>query len=166
MKDANYWIQSLDLQPHPEGGYFRETYRSLGMIDQHCLPQMFSGNRHYSTAIYYLLEKEQFSALHTIRQDEMWHFYAGSSLEIHCISPQGNYQKLRLGSPANGGHFQVNVPAEHYFGACLTDTESYALVGCTVSPGFDFEDFELPTQNQLLSLFPQHKTVIEKLTRL
>lgn len=165
MKEANYWIQSLDLQPHPEGGYFRETYRSAGMIDQHCLPPMFSGNRHYSTAIYYLLEKEQFSALHTIRQDEMWHFYAGSPLEIHCISPQGNYQKLRLGSPHHGGHFQVNIPAGDYFGACLTDTSSYALVGCTVSPGFDFEDFELPTQNQLLSLFPQHKTVIEKLTR-
>lgn len=163
MKDAAYWIRTLNLSPHPEGGFFKETYRSGELIARQHLPERFSGDRVFSTSIYFLLCSNNFSAFHRIKQDELWHFYDGSSLTIHIISPEGNYQTITLGRDIeNDENLQAIVPAGNYFAAEVNDTSSFSLTGCTVAPGFDFEDFEMPSQNELLALFPGKSTVIRK----
>jgi uncharacterized protein len=165
-KDAQYWITKLDLSPHPEGGYFRQTYRADLIIDREALSPEFPGPRSSSTAIYFLLKDENFSAFHRIRSDELWHFYAGDSLEIHVINPEGSYSRILLGNdPDAGESFQAVVKAGCWFASRVQDPNSFALVGCTVAPGFDFEDFELASRSDLSRRFPQHKSLIEKLTR-
>lgn len=162
---ASFWINHLGLQPHPEGGYFSETYRSAETLAAGALPSRFSGTRSLGTAIYFLLENGQTSAFHRIQADEIWHFYAGNPLHVAVIDAWGHLQTLRLGPDAQAGEaFQAVVPAGHWFGSYLPDSEGYALVGCTVAPGFDFADFELATQDQLLALFPQHHKIIGRLT--
>jgi hypothetical protein len=164
MTDAAYWINSLELSPHPEGGYFRQTYRAAEAIPQTALPVRFGGTRVFSTAIYYLLAGEQVSRLHRIKSDEVWHFYTGSSLIIYTLDEQGKRQDLRLGATAEKGDaFQHMVPAGLWFGAALEDPSSFALVGCTVAPGFEFADFELAERSALLSDFPAHQELIYKL---
>lgn len=166
MQDAQYWIEKLNLTPHPEGGYFRETYRAEFSIRKEALPAEFSGVRQVSTAIYFLLDGENFSAFHRLYSDEMWHFYAGRALIVHELSADGNYRKKVLGSnPEVGEELQAVVKAGNWFGASLRDPESYALVGCTVAPGFDFADFEIAKREALLKQYPQHKDVIVQLTR-
>ena len=160
QKTAKSWIETLRLQPHPEGGYFRETYRASGKgPDGRC----------HSTAIYFLLESGQISALHRIRSDEVWHFYAGTTLHVHVIDPAGNHTILAIG-PDNP---QGVVPAGCWFGARLSQAGDtlgsrgeggFALVGCTVAPGFEFADFELGTRERLVSQFPQHRDIIESLS--
>ncbi|MGI9281742.1 MAG: cupin domain-containing protein [Endozoicomonas sp.] len=166
MKDANGWIEALALQPHPEGGFFRETYRSEEVIFQDSLPDRFAGERSFSTAIYYLLEGNDFSAFHRIHQDEVWHFYDGASLTIHVISPDGSYSAAVLGRNILKGQApQFVVPGGCLFAVEVNDRSSFVLAGCTVAPGFDFADFEMPSAKQLLDSFPQHKALIERLTR-
>jgi uncharacterized protein len=166
MTDAKVWIDTLQLRPHPEGGYFRETYRSEETVAKAALPARFQGDRAFSTAIYYLLDGDDFSALHRIKQDEVWHFYDGSSLTIHVIDVEGNYSTTLLGrNPAAGEVPQAVVRAGCFFGATVNRVRSYSLVGCTVAPGFDFADFELPGREELCRLFPRHRPIIEKLTR-
>ena len=124
------------------------------------------GARAASTAIYFLLAGDQFSAFHRIRSDELWHFYAGSGLVVHVIQPGGDYQQLLLGSNANQGEqFQAVVPAGCWFGSSLRQPDTYALVGCTVAPGFDFADFEMAKRETLAAQFPQHRNIIARLTR-
>jgi uncharacterized protein len=165
-KNAQFWITKLDLTPHPEGGYFRQTYCADLIIARAALPPNFTGPRPASTAIYFLLDGENFSAFHRIRSDELWHFYAGDFLEIHVIDPDGGYSRIFLGSnPDNGENFQAVVKAGCWFASRVQDPHSFALVGCTVAPGFDFGDFELASRSHLSRLFPQHKSLIEKLTR-
>ncbi len=162
---AQYWIEHLQLQPHPEGGYYRETYRAEGRLLGCCLHE-HEGPRQLATAIYFLLAGDQFSALHRLRSDEMWHFYAGSPLTLHIIQPDGQLVQVRLGNnPANGESFQAVVKAGCWFGATVDDPEGYALVGCTVAPGFEFEDFELGDRQRLIEQYPQHREIIERLTR-
>jgi predicted cupin superfamily sugar epimerase len=161
MKDGQYWIRKLQLAKHPEGGYFKETYRSDETIPAAALPPRFDGVRAFSTAIYFLLTGGECSALHRIKSDEMWHFYAGSELTIHVIEPMGSYSQIKLG----GDHLQAVVSAGCWFGATVDDPESYALVGCTVAPGFDFTDFELARRDELIAQFPRHRMIVEKLTR-
>jgi predicted cupin superfamily sugar epimerase len=165
-KVAKYWIEKLKLIPHPEGGYFRQTYRADLVIEGEALPPNFTGPRSASTAIYFLLDGENFSAFHRIRSDELWHFYAGTSLEIHVIDRTGIYSRLLLGNnPDAGEKFQAVVKAGCWFASCVQDPRSFALVGCTVAPGFDFEDFELAKRSELNRLFPQHKSLIARLIR-
>jgi len=166
MLDAREWIERLGLKPHPEGGYFRETYRAAETIAREHLPARFSGARSFSTAIYFLLEGRDFSALHRIRQDEMWHFYDGCPLRVSSISPERRLSVVRLGRDVQAGEvLQAVVPAGYFFGARPSDPDSYSLVGCTVAPGFDFADFELPTRGELVARFPQHAAVVNDLTR-
>ena len=166
MADAQYWIDHLRLKPHPEGGFFRESYRSSVVIPEPALPTTFRGPRSASTAIYFLLAGEDFSALHRLTSDEVWHFYAGSPLLVHSIDPNGNYSVIRLGQNAQANeHFQCVIPGGHWFGSCLEWPDTYALVGCTVAPGFDFSDFEMARRADLLAQYPQHKDVIHNLTR-
>ena len=164
--NAAYIIEKFNLQKHPEGGYFKETYRSEKVIPEDSLPEQFEGNRNYSTGIYFLLTSDNFSAFHKINQDEMWHFYLGSPLTIHMISPDGEYSKQVLGINLEADELpQFTVPKEYWFAAEVNLLESYSFVGCTVSPGFDFKDFELAQQSALTTQFPVHKEIIKRLTR-
>jgi predicted cupin superfamily sugar epimerase len=166
MRDAAYWIEKLDLKHHPEGGYFRETYRSPEVILKQALPERFKSNRVFSTCIYFLLDKAEFSAFHAVRQDELWHFYGGSSLTIHIIDRKARYSAVKLGQNIeNNESFQAVVPAGVWFSAAVDDKASYSLVGCTVAPGFEFADFELAERNRLAALYPAHRKLIEKYTR-
>jgi len=166
MKSAEYWIERLALKKHPEGGYFRETYRSNGTIKEGCLPDRFKGTRPFSTAIYFLLRGHEFSTLHRIKSDELWHFYTGVSLTIHIIDRNSRYFQVKLGNDFDNGEvFQTVVNAGYWFGATINDPQSYSLAGCTVSPGFDFCDLELANRRKLIDLYPEHKAIIEKLTR-
>jgi predicted cupin superfamily sugar epimerase len=185
-RDSRYWIEKLRLEPHPEGGYFRQTYRAELVIPREVLPG-FGGARAASTAIYFLLEGKNFSAFHRLRSDEMWHFYAGSPLLVHGIDPAGRYYSILLGDDLEAGQvFQAVVRAGCWFGAEVTQNPHFsqnrgevghpsyathfpqlpwALVGCTVAPGFEFEDFEMARREELIGRFPQHVDLIRKLTR-
>ncbi|MGE5682193.1 MAG: cupin domain-containing protein [Bacillota bacterium] len=163
--DAEILIGKLELLPHPEGGFFKETYRSEGFIDQRSLPKGFNGKRNYSTGIYFLLKGTQMSRFHRIRSDEMWHHYYGCAVNIHMIDNSGTYSVITLGKDIlNGEVPQAVVPAGAWFGAELADKDSFALSGCTVSPGFDFLDFELAQREVLLSMYPELREIIQKLT--
>jgi uncharacterized protein len=164
MYSYKHLIRELHLVKHPEGGYFRETYRSRVMIDRGCLPSSFSGNRHASTSIYFLLPSNERSLFHKIKSDEIWNYHAGSSLSIYVLNENG-LSILKLGSDiANGEQYQVVVPAHSWFGAICDDDDSFTLSGCTVAPGFDFADFELADRNQLLRQYPSYRTEIILLT--
>jgi uncharacterized protein len=166
-RDAAYWIQKLSLQPHPEGGYYRETYSARLVLAKESLPHEFSGRRPASTAIYFLLEGENFSAFHRLRSDEMWHFYVGSPLVVHVIETEGRHLKIQLGNdPEAGQALQAVVKAGCWFASSVKDGKSFALVGCTVAPGFDFEDFELAKRDELSCRYPDHRELIKKLTRI
>ena len=160
--DAQYWIDHLELSPHPEGGYFRATYKADLTIAKSALPSTFGGNRAASTAIYFLLEGKDFSAFHRIAADEVWHFYAGSSLVVYVIDAEGKVSELHLGSAAG---FQAVVKAGCWFASRLKRGVGFALVGCTVAPAFEFEDFELATRSELVRIYPAHRKLIEELTR-
>ena len=163
---AKHWIQKLKLAPHPEGGYFRQTYRSQLMIPREALPSGFSGPRAASTAIYFLLEGQNFSAFHRLQSDELWHFYAGSPLWLHAIDSAGNYSRIILGGDLEAGEvLQTAVQAGNWFASHVGDWSSFALVGCTVAPGFDFQDFEMGNRKELAARYPQHKDLINRLTR-
>ena len=165
QKDAAYWIQHLQLTKHVEGGYYHELYKSALVIPQQNLPVSFKGNRHISTSIYFLLEAGQFSAFHRIASDEVWHFYAGDTLVVYELEKDGSLIEHRLGSvPEKEESFQCVVKSGHWFGARLAPGSSYALVGCTVSPGFDFLEFELAKREELSKLYPHHADLIKMLT--
>ena len=162
---AQEYVRRLNLQPHPEGGFFAETYRAAEMIDARALPNRFGGARAFSTAIYFLLESHHVSALHRIQADEVWHFYAGGSLEVFVINPDATLTVIRLGSDLEQGEvFQAIVPAGCWFGSRPAPGSDFSLVGCTVAPGFDFADFEMANRTELLARFPQHADVIGLLT--
>ncbi|GAM10400.1 hypothetical protein OR1_02689 [Geobacter sp. OR-1] len=159
-------IRKLELLRHPEGGWYRETYRSEETIPAAALPDRFSGDRSFCTAIYFLLEKGDFSAFHRIKSDELWHFHSGTTLTIHMLSQDGSYQTHRLGADLDAGaSFQAVVPAGFWFGAEVTGNGGYALVSCTVSPGFDFADFEMADRDDLIRQLPSHTGIIRQLTR-
>ncbi|MEP1306813.1 MAG: cupin domain-containing protein [Balneola sp.] len=159
-------INTLDLQKHPEGGFYKETYRSEGIIQQSCLPSSFLGDRNYCTGIYFLLTSDNFSAFHRIKQDEMWHFYEGSPLIVHMIDQQGNYSFQKIGLDLEDEQVpQFVVPKGIWFASEVHEPNSYSFVGCTVSPGFDFADFELAERNSLVAKFPACSEIINQLCR-
>lgn len=165
MFPASYWVEKYNMQVHPEGGYFKETYRSEGSIAKNALPANFKGDRSFATGIYFLLESHHFSAFHRIESDELWHFYTGCPLNVYYIDNEGNMNIIKLGdNPENGEVFQAVVPAGVWFGSKPTKPDGYSLVGCTVSPGFDFQDFELANRQNLLEQYPQHEVIIKLLT--
>ena len=163
--EAEKWIELLGLEPHPEGGFFRESYRSKTVVVQSELVQGFGGPRAMSTGIYYLLDEANFSAIHRIRSDEMWHFYAGSPLRVEGLHPNGTRQDWILHNDPTIGRPQEIVPARTWFGSRLVDPTGYALVGCTVAPGFDFSDFEMADPKVLMGDYPEHSSWIQSLTR-
>ena len=135
-------IQAHHLLPHPEGGFFKETYRS-----------------EFSTGIFYLLSKGHKSSFHRIKSDEMWHFYAGDSLTVVELTQEGALKETRL----DKNNVQYVVPAGVWFGAYLENGSDFALVGCTVAPAFHYEDFELAQKDEFLATYPQHARMIHQL---
>ena len=128
---ASYFIKNLDLTPHPEGGFFKEVYRSKGIIPRAALPSLFEADRNYATGIYYLLEGDDFSTFHRIQQDETWHFYSGDPLYIHMIEPGGLLISAILGlNISNDEKPQITVPAKTWFAASLVNKKGYCLAGC------------------------------------
>ena len=158
-------IKELGLLKHPEGGYYREMYRSDKNVSQTCIPE-HDGHRSVSTAIYFLLSNDAFSAFHKVIQDESWFFHFGDPIDLHMISPQGEHSITRIGNDIfNGERPQFTVPGDHWFGATSAGDNGYSLVSCTVAPGFDFNDFTLANRSELNVLFPQHVDIIVSLTR-
>jgi len=157
--EAAELIQLLDLAPLPEeGGYYREVFRSEGQI-----PEL---QRNFSTHIYYLVTPEEFSALHRVRSDELFHFYLGDPVQMATISPEGRLQELQLGHDITAGLLSMTVvPRGYWQGIKLKPGGKWALMGCTVAPGFEFEDFESGVRQDLVSQFPQHQKAIEAFTR-
>jgi uncharacterized protein len=165
MKDAKYWIEKLKLAKHPEGGYFYETYRSSQEIEFSLDEKKIT--RAASTAIYYLLKGNEVSCFHRIKSDEMWHFYAGSDLTIFILNEDGELVQHKLGNGENSADalFQILIPAGLWFAASVDDPSSFALVGCTVAPGFEFADFELADRKKMIEEYPWHEEVIVSLTK-
>lgn len=175
VRNAKYWIETLQLLQHPEGGFYSETYRADTTIDSCEGTRKKRQNdltdhrgRSISSTIYYLLEGAQVSMFHRMRDaDEIWHFYSGSSLTIYLIEEATRkLLELKLGcEPQRGEMFQILIKRGSWFGAKVNDSSSYSLVGCTVSPAFTFADFELADRTSLTSMYPEHANIIKKLTR-
>lgn len=151
----------LRLEPHPvEGGFFRRTYTSAGTVE---LPR---GVRHHGTAIYYLLEPGTFSEMHVIESDEIFHFYLGDPVEMLQLLPSGESKVVMLGSDLTAGqHVQLVVPAGVWQGTRLVGEGKVALLGCTVTPGFDFADYRSASAEELIAKWPGEKERIRGLTR-
>ncbi|MCT4581646.1 MAG: cupin domain-containing protein [Flavobacteriales bacterium] len=159
-------VTTLDLLPHPEGGFYKEVYRSNNIISKESLSSNFKGDRSYCTSIYFLLTSENFSAFHRIQQDEIWNFYEGSPLLVHVIDKDGKYTCHEIGMDPEKNLFpQLVVPAGAWFASSVKHENDYAFVGCTVAPGFDFEDFELANRQALIQEHPEHQDIITQLTR-
>lgn len=157
-------IRSLELEPHPEGGFFREMYRSRETLDTP--GEAFPSGRNLSTSIYYLLGSDDRSLFHRIRSDEVWHHYEGSAMMIHMIRQDSLYEAVVLGKELSSGQRpQFVVPAGVWFGVTVEEPDSFSLCGCTVAPGFDFRDFEMADRYRMLQAFPEHEAVVMKLTR-
>jgi hypothetical protein len=157
-------IEKFDMKPHPEGGYFSELYRSRGVLES----EDYDGPRNYLTCIYFLLTGDNFSAFHKIKQDEVWNFYLGDPIEVHEIDKNGVHKCTHLGSNLHREVPQYIVPGGNWFGSRVSKESrkhGWALVGCSVAPGFDFKDFELAGVANLISKFPEHKSIILQLTR-
>jgi predicted cupin superfamily sugar epimerase len=163
LQRVNELIKKYELLTHPEGGYYKETYRSALIIDLQ--DDSFNGTRNASTSIYYLLSEDQFSAFHRIKSDEVWHFYEGSPLLIYVIHPDSTKEVIRLGGGNDGVVYQATVPAGSWFASRLESTDNYAFVGCTVAPGFDFRDFEMAQKQELLNTFPDAAEWINELCK-
>lgn len=165
MKNKEYWINKLDLSKHPEGGYYKETYRSELDLELGDLNADWKGKRNLCTGIYFLLAQESFSAFHRIKSDELWHFYDGDPITIHMIDKSGNYSAQDLGRNIEEGEvLQYLVPANTWFASEIKSDRNYALVGCTVSFGFDFNDFEMAGKS-LVAQYPNHADVLNRLIR-
>ena len=163
-RDAHYWIEKLNLQQHPEGGFFAETYRSRERLHESKLPDRYDSSRVFSTSIYFLLTTDSVSNFHRLNSDEIWHFHTGGSAKVHFIDKAGNHTAHWVGADFEAGQrFQLTIPKGTWFAAEVMEGE-FILLGCTVAPGFEFEDFELADRTELSSVYPQHLTLIEQFT--
>ena len=146
----------MQLIKHPEGGYYREVYRSNEIVHKKDLPDRYSSFRSFSSSIYYLLESNEFSAFHRLKSDEIWHFYEGTSLNLLIIFPRGDFRKVVMGRDTDSNEvYQALIPKGCWFAAHVPGMDSFSLVGCTVAPGFDFEDYEMGKRDELIMLFPK-----------
>lgn len=176
---TNY-VKLLKLESHVEGGYFKLFYKSSDKVkplseryhqerSQIDAQEEKSVERHAGSSIYFLLEKQEFSAWHRLKSDEVWHYYdGGSPIEIHVIDHDGQLKTYVLGNPCitENASFQIAVKAGVWFAAEVRDKQSFGLVGCTVSPAFEYGDFELADRKQLSSQYPAHESIIYRLTRI
>jgi predicted cupin superfamily sugar epimerase len=163
VKSAQDIIDSLGLLPHPEGGYYAETFRAEPLP----WPLPERGERSASTAIYFLLRARDFSAFHVVSSDEVWHHYGGDALELHCFDAAGAYRRVVLGTELAAGQRPQHVVRRGELQAArvLSGASGFALCGCTVAPGFDFADFRMPARAELLERLPAHRQLVLELTR-
>ncbi len=165
MYTGKYFIEKLELKAHPEGGYYKECLKSEDAVDVSKIDPGFDGERRLWTSIYFLLKDREISRLHKLRSDEVWYFHSGTPLIIYIIDKAGDLKRVKLGLDAERGEQpQVIIPKGSVFGAEMDGT-GYSLVGCMVSPGFEFKDFELVDREKLLSSYPQHEFIINRLAR-
>lgn len=158
--ESKGWVEYYQMEKHPEGGYFKEVYRSVNKF----IPNEIGEERNYSTSILFLLHRGDVSHFHRIKSDEVWYYHAGAACLIHVIDEKGKFATHVLGPNfKNGETLQLVVPAGHIFASESSD--NYSLVGCMVSPGFDFKDFQLFTTNTLLNRFPEHEQIVRKFTK-
>lgn len=163
-KDIQGLVDYYQMSRHPEGGYYKEVYRSSETLSTQSLPDRYGGTRSLGTSIYFLLPGEERSVFHRIKSDEIWHYYSGDSLYLITINPQGELNEIWLGPQTDKGQvFQWVIPQGWWMGSICSNPQGYTLVGCTVSPGFDFDDFEIAQASVMLKSYPQHKDWIEKL---
>jgi predicted cupin superfamily sugar epimerase len=156
---AQYWIDHLNLQPHPEGGYYKEIFRSVNGV----IREGSDTVKQACTSIYYLLEGKDFSGFHRLASDELWYFHKGAGLHIHVIN-DGAHQIIEL-SDSDTGSLQAIIPPNTWFASEIPFGDGFALVSCAVAPGFDFAEFEMAKQAELVAQYPQHKAVLERLCR-
>lgn len=154
---AAYWVNILQLLPHPEGGFYKEVFRSA----QQVLRVNETAVKQACTSIYYLLEAPDYSTFHRLMSDECWYFHKGAALNIHIINPQGKYTIATLSDEATGA-LSVVVPAGYWFAATVQPATGFTLVSCAVAPGFDFAEFEIATRQSLTQTYPQHTQIIER----
>jgi len=161
---AKNLIEELKLEKHPEGGYYREVYRSEEIISEG-LPRRYKSGRCLCTAIYFLLQGKDFSAFHRLKSDEIWHFYAGTALDIYVINENEELDIRSIGNSQDGDiSFITVINRGQWFAAEVRDKKSFALAGCTVAPGFGFRDFELGKKDELITKYPAYKELISRLT--
>ena len=166
IKSARYWIDKLNLIAHPEGGYYRETYRAELSIAGEALPPQLPGRGWFRRQSISCSTERIFPPSIACGRMSFWHFYSGSPIAVHVIGPDGSYSEIQVGSDPDAGEvLQAVVKAGHWFASRVRDPETFALAGCTVAPGFDFADFELGKRAELVRLYPQHRSLIESLTR-
>lgn len=155
-KEINFWVEKLGLLPHPEGGFYKETYRSN--------EKTVEPERNLCTCIYFLLTSENVSRFHRIKSDEHWFYHAGSPLTVHLLTEKG-HEQIQIGTNLDAGQTPfATVPKNTIFGSSVHDENSFSLVSCVVSPGFDFADFELFEREFLLHAYPGNEHIILKLT--
>lgn len=157
MPSIDHWVRLLDLEPHLEGGYYRQVYKA---------DDNFKDHRKLYTSIYFLLTADNPSRFHRLTADEIWYFHAGQALTVHMIDPDGTYTTAQLGHDlAAGQALQYCVPKGSIFGSTVEETGGFALVSCMVAPGFEYEDFELFDRADLLTTYPDHAAIITRLTK-
>jgi predicted cupin superfamily sugar epimerase len=157
---AEHWINHLNLQPHPEGGYYKEVFRSTNEVTR----AGATVTKQACTSIYYLLEGRDFSGFHRLASDELWYFHKGAPLHIQVIDNQGKQTTIEL-SDGDTGSLQAIIPPNTWFAAEIPSGSGFALVSCAVAPGFDFAEFEMAKREELLKQYPQHGALLERLCR-
>jgi len=158
-------IKHFNLAPHPEGGYFRELYRSEEDLPASALPERYGSQRTFATSIYFLLKSGEPSRFHKLQSNELFYFHCGSPLTFHCLHEDGEYRKHVLGkNNLEDLCFQILIPRDTWFAAEVEEPESFSLIGCMVAPGFEFDDFELGTAQDLVPRYPEYRALIERLT--
>lgn len=161
IQDAQFWIDNLNMEPHPEGGYYAETYRSEESISRDALPERYTEKRSFLTLIYFLLKSGDVSHFHRLKSDEVWYFHAGSAAEVMTLSKERGVERHLLGLDFEKGERpQILLKAGTLFGARVLKPESYMLVSCSVTPGFDFDDFFMPSRDELLKQYPQYEDIV------
>lgn len=161
-KSASYWIERLNLSKHPEGGYFKEVYKSDELLLPSSLPDRYSESRTFATSIYFLIKSGQKSKLHWLKSDETWVLIDGSPIQLHLFRSVEEYRSLTLGKDLENSQIpQFTIPRFTHFGAAPLEKESYSLVACIVTPGFEFNDFSFSDKKELIEIFPQQRDIIE-----
>ncbi|RWY53808.1 cupin domain-containing protein [Mucilaginibacter gilvus] len=158
--NAAYWIEQLSLLPHPEGGFYKEVFRSAQQVNRLGTSTLLQA----CTSIYYLLEGEDYSGFHKISSDEIWYFHKGAPLIVHIITAEGEHRPLQL-SNQPGGNLSLVVPAGLWFAAEVPAKRDYTLVSCAVAPGFEFSEFEMAKKEELLKNYPGNDELFDRLCR-